>query len=96
MNWLIRISAAPPAMRHTFKLFAVLLAAMPAQSDDTKLWYDKPAVEWMKEALPVGNGDLGALVLGKTDTERIVFNEKSLWTGTNGMLVPTRRLATSC
>ena len=35
----------------------------------------------MTEALPIGNGDLGAMVFGKTDIERIQFNEKSLWTG---------------
>ena len=35
----------------------------------------------MTEALPIGNGDLGAMIFGKTDIERIQFNEKSLWTG---------------
>lgn len=52
------------------------------QAADTKLWYDKPAADnWMTEALPIGNGDLGAMIYGKTDLERIMFNEKSLWTG---------------
>jgi len=64
-------------------LFALLLgatAAIAAQAADTKLWYDKPAADnWMTEALPIGNGDLGAMVYGKTDLERIMFNEKSLW-----------------
>jgi alpha-L-fucosidase 2 len=66
-------------------LFALLLAAttaIAAHAADTKLWYDKPASIWMTEALPIGNGDLGAMVFGKTDIERIQFNEKSLWTGT--------------
>ena len=68
-------------MKHTLTLAAVLLAAMTSQAADTKLWYDKPAADWMKEALPIGNGDLGAMVFGKTGIERIQFNEKSLWTG---------------
>jgi alpha-L-fucosidase 2 len=70
-------------MKHiTHSFFAVLLAATTAQAAETKLWYDKPATDWMTEALPIGNGDLGAMIFGKTDIERIQFNEKSLWTGT--------------
>lgn len=45
-----------------------------------KLWYDKPAAEWV-EALPVGNGRLGAMVFGNPQTERIQLNEESLWAG---------------
>jgi len=46
------------------------------------LWYAKPAVHW-NEALPVGNGRMGAMVFGGVTTERIQFNEQTLWTGTN-------------
>jgi len=42
------------------------------------LWYDEPAQEWT-EALPIGNGRLGAMVFGRTDVERIQLNEESLW-----------------
>ena len=45
-----------------------------------KLWYDKPAGSW-NEALPVGNGRLGAMVFGNPKTERIQLNEESLWAG---------------
>lgn len=45
-----------------------------------KLWYDEPAQEWV-EALPVGNGRLGAMVFGGIETERIQLNEESVWTG---------------
>jgi len=45
-----------------------------------KLWYDKPAEEWT-EALPIGNGRLGAMIFGKVEKERIQLNEESLWTG---------------
>jgi alpha-L-fucosidase 2 len=68
-------------MKPTLKHLAALLTAMTAQAAEMKLWYDKPAASWMTEALPIGNGDLGAMVFGKTGIERIQFNEKSLWTG---------------
>lgn len=44
------------------------------------LWYDEPADEWT-EALPVGNGRLGAMVFGGTENERIQFNDDTLWRG---------------
>ena len=44
------------------------------------LWYGRPASEWV-EALPVGNGRLGAMVFGGVDVERIQFNEDTVWTG---------------
>ena len=45
-----------------------------------KLWYDAPAAEWT-EALPIGNGRLGAMVFGGVERERLQFNEDTLWTG---------------
>lgn len=47
----------------------------------TTLWYDRPATNWEKEALPIGNGRLGAMIFGGIREERIQFNEDSLWTG---------------
>jgi alpha-L-fucosidase 2 len=44
------------------------------------LWYDKPATEWT-EALPLGNGRIGAMVYGETENETIQFNEETLWSG---------------
>ncbi len=46
----------------------------------TVLWYDKPANKW-EEALPVGNGRLGAMVFGKHGEEIIQLNEETLWSG---------------
>jgi len=46
------------------------------------LWYDEPASEWV-EALPVGNGRLGAMVRGNLEKERIQCNEETLWAGGN-------------
>lgn len=45
-----------------------------------KLWYQQPAKIW-DEALPVGNGRLGAMVFGGVYNERIQLNEESLWAG---------------
>ncbi len=45
-----------------------------------KLWYEQPAQKWV-EALPVGNGRLGAMVYGRTDTEILSLNEDTLWSG---------------
>lgn len=51
-----------------------------AYADQMRLWYEQPATEWV-EALPVGNGRLGAMVFGRTGTERIQINEESVWAG---------------
>ena len=56
-------------------------AATPADPASSMLWYDQPARTWMTEALPVGNGSLGGMVFGLTKTERIQFNQNTLWTG---------------
>jgi alpha-L-fucosidase 2 len=54
----------------------------PAQTpkEALALWYPVPAAQWV-EALPVGNGRLGAMVFGGTAQERIQFNEATIWTG---------------
>ena len=56
----------------------------PAWADDPGrlcLWYDRPAKAWMTEALPIGNGPMGAMLFGGTEIERVQFNEISLWAG---------------
>lgn len=45
-----------------------------------KLWYEKPAYNW-NEALPIGNGRIGAMVFGRTGLERIQLNEETVWAG---------------
>jgi alpha-L-fucosidase 2 len=45
---------------------------------EAELWYDRPAAEW-NEALPIGNGRLGAMVFGQPGQERLQLNEESLW-----------------
>jgi hypothetical protein len=44
------------------------------------LWYRSPAKGW-NEALPIGNGRLGAMVFGRTGSERIQLNEDTIWAG---------------
>ena len=56
------------------------VARPAAAADDMTLWYRRPAAQWT-EALPVGNGRLGAMVFGRTGEERIQLNENSLWDG---------------
>ena len=45
-----------------------------------KLWYDTPAQVWT-EALPLGNGRLGAMVYGNPANEQIQLNEETIWAG---------------
>ena len=59
-----------------------------ATTDNMKLWYDKPADEWMK-SLPLGNGRLGAMVYGGVETETIGLNESTMWSGYKSMLYLT-------
>jgi alpha-L-fucosidase 2 len=59
--------------------FATAQTNTPALTS-TVLWYAQPAVKWT-EALPIGNGRLGAMIFGGTTDERIQFNEDTLWTG---------------
>lgn len=61
-------------------LFALLLNSVILFSQDLKLWYKQPAVKWT-EALPIGNGRIGAMVFGGVENDRIQFNEETLWNG---------------
>ena len=47
---------------------------------DMVLWYRQPAEQWM-EAMPMGNGMIGAMVFGGVQKERIALNESSFWSG---------------
>ena len=46
--------------------------------NDLTLWFDQPAKQW-EEALPIGNGRLGGMIFGGTETENIQLNEQTLW-----------------
>ena len=52
--------------------------------DKLALWYDEPATNWENEALPIGNGYMGGMIFGSVASERIQYNEKTLWSGGPG------------
>ena len=68
-----------------FNLFVLMIClstpSFAQKNELTKtLWYNKPAKNW-DEALPIGNGRLGAMVFGRVSSELIQLNEETLWTG---------------
>ena len=73
-------------MKKLFSLFALAIAMMacaqPAKvaGDQERLWYDAPAGRWL-EALPLGNGQMAAMVFGGIADETIQLNESTFWSG---------------
>lgn len=65
-------------LRHLSFILAFPLVAISAEAP--LLWYKQPAAKWV-EALPVGNGRLGAMVFGAVEKERIQLNEDTVWAG---------------
>jgi alpha-L-fucosidase 2 len=61
-------------------MFSLAIAFNSQKEDKLKLWYEKPAVRW-EDALPIGNGRLGAMVYGGIVEDHIQFNEETLWSG---------------
>ena len=61
-------------------ILGVLAMLMTQGPGDLSLWYQQPAAAWT-EALPVGNGRLGAMVFGGVSEERIQLNEDTIWAG---------------
>jgi alpha-L-fucosidase 2 len=59
---------------------AALSAMAAADPGTTRLWYQQPATGF-EQSLVLGNGRLGAMVFGGTDSERIILNEESVWSG---------------
>jgi len=68
--------------RNSLTIFLILfsITTLFGQKSESKLWYDKPAQVWT-EALPLGNGRLGAMVFGNPGTEQIQLNEATIWAG---------------
>ncbi len=58
----------------------IFFSCSKSELPDRIIRYDQPA-DYFEEALPLGNGRIGAMVYGGTDTERIVLNEETVWTG---------------
>lgn len=64
----------------TTTLALMLLCSVMLTAQDLKLWYKQPAVKWT-EALPVGNGRIGAMLFSGVENDHIQFNEETLWSG---------------
>lgn len=70
-------------MRKLTLLFVAILfiSILPSEAQTVnKLFYETPANKWV-EALPLGNGRMGAMIYGGVEQDRIQFNEETLWTG---------------
>jgi len=75
------VSAAPAGPPPAVRFDGPLTAAASAPADAPLcLWYGQPAGTWT-EALPVGNGRMGAMAFGGITAERIQFNEHTVWNG---------------
>ena len=72
------LAAVPLAL--TVAQSALAEAENSATQSDLRLWYRQPAREWT-EALPIGNGRLGAMMFGGLTEERLQLNEDTLWSG---------------
>lgn len=85
------------AKTHKLRLFALLLLIVNVGCSlnckeeslvhDNLLWYDRPANK-LEEALPLGNGRIGAMVFGKSSHERIQLNDDSMWPAELGWSEP--------
>jgi alpha-L-fucosidase 2 len=74
---LVLLADASATSQHS----AIATSPTSAGSDPQHvLWYPEPAMQWI-EALPVGNGRVGAMVFGGPTREHIQFNEATVWTG---------------
>jgi alpha-L-fucosidase 2 len=80
-HYKIRYMQLNPIRLALLSFISVLVSiSSPGQHNDLKLWYDQPAANW-NEALPVGNGKLGAMVFGGVTNERLQLNEETVWSG---------------
>ena len=70
-------------MKHLFSAFFLLIAVagFSQTKSGLKLWYDKPSGTIWENALPIGNGRLGAMIYGNAEQEIIQLNEHTVWSG---------------
>jgi alpha-L-fucosidase 2 len=73
-----------PALRLLWSDAWVAIVLLPLNVGSAQqalsLWYRTPATRWL-EALPVGNGRLGAMAFGGVEHERLALNESTVWSG---------------
>jgi alpha-L-fucosidase 2 len=77
-SWVITILTR--LLISVFVIFPNMQDAFCQTEPASMLWYDKPATIW-EEALPVGNGRLGAMYFGNVYSDRLQFNEDTYWSG---------------
>ena len=70
-------------MKKTFSILStfLFLIGFSQESQNLKLWYNQPSGKTWENALPIGNGFLGAMVYGNVDNEIIQLNENTVWSG---------------
>src|SRR6188768_2829201 len=70
-------------MKQIFLFFYLLASASSFSQSNAglKLWYNHPSGNVWENALPIGNGRLGAMIYGNVDTETVQLNEHTLWSG---------------
>ncbi|HMP92595.1 MAG TPA: glycoside hydrolase family 95 protein, partial [Phnomibacter sp.] len=68
-------------LRTTLMLAIPYTPAVGQPPEALKLWYNQPAGKTWENALPIGNGRLGAMVYGNVEQEIIQLNEHTLWSG---------------
>jgi alpha-L-fucosidase 2 len=70
-------------MKNSFLFFSLIVAAtcFAQPNKGLKLWYNTPSGKTWENALPIGNGRLGAMIYGNVSTETIQLNEHTLWSG---------------
>lgn len=76
----MRFTNIPGGLRSIIITSLFFISYVSYGQQNLKLWYKQPSKQW-EDALPVGNGKLAAMVFGGVKTERIQFNEETLWTG---------------
>jgi len=67
-------------MKRIFYTVVILGLGLNGLAQDSLLWYRQPARKWT-EALPIGNGRIGAMIYGGIGEEHLQFNESTLWSG---------------
>lgn len=68
-------------------ILSTLNGCVDIKSPELKLWYTKPANVW-EEALPIGNGRIGAMIFGDPKREHLQLNEETVWAGEPGNNIP--------
>src|SRR5688572_17188729 len=72
--------SSPNILKKVLLFVLILLSAVTYGQQNLTLWYKQPARSW-NEALPIGNGRLGAMIFGHATEELIQLNEETLWSG---------------